>query len=326
MRQPLSEMIRSLRRMTPALALCGIVTVSAAISLSAVVKPKPKPATPPVPPMVIRYEGKQEEKYSGKKVLMVYGVDLSAGKEMKWIVPPADMKAKTYTPDPKIMDYLDQLKEGDYAKIKMHSKYNDNWLEGIDFYKMTPGEELPGNFVFYETYEKKESDPHVQIVTLQKFGQAYDLVLPMKTDGKESVIDPGMLATVNAIKKGDVVSADAVGGDLPVLKYIDPYVPPAHAKISKVVESDVTDTLKGPAVEVDEDGKSVTLLIMGQVSGKKWVADQMLLSRVKSFKPGTLVLVTTHSDSGKTFLRDIQMAASQPTAASGTPTPSKFDK
>jgi hypothetical protein len=328
MLQCLSQLTRATCRMTPALILSAFLAVPAAITSAAVVKPQEKEKPKDPPPMVIRYEGSQQQKYSGKQVLVVYGVNLLSGKEMQWLVPAADDKAKQYTPKPEIMDVVDQLKAGSYAKVEMHSSYNENWLNRIEFYKMASGEELPGNFVFYETYERKDDDPHAQVVTLQKFGQAVDVVLPMKTDKGQSVIDPDMLTAVNAMKKGDVVSVDVINGPTPVLKSIDPYKPPVNAKIGKVVEAEVADGIKGPAVQLDEDGTAVTLPLKGQASGKKWVvADPVLLNRVKNMKPGTAVLVTTHDQDGKTYLRDIKVAPAQPAATSGTgATPSKFNK
>jgi len=308
-----------------ALALSAFLIVPAAMTAAAVVKPKEKPAAPAVPPAVIRYEGNQHQKYSGKDAVVVYGVNLLTGKEMQWVVPAVDSKAKQYTPKPEIMDIVDQLKPGDYAKVEEHTEYNQTWLNRIDFYKMAAGEELPGNFVFYEAYP--DNDTHVEKITLQKFGQAADVVLPMKTEKGESAPDPAMLATVNAFKKGDVVSVEVMNGDPPVVKSIDAYKPPVQAKIGKVVEADVAEGIKGPAVELDEGGTAVTLPLKGQVSGKKWVADPVLLNRVKNMKLGTVVLVTTHDQDGKTYLRDIKVAPAQPAAASGSgATPSKFNK
>jgi hypothetical protein len=314
--------------MTPLLALCVVMALPAALAWGAVVKPTPKPAAAPVPPTVIKYEGNQRQKYSGKEAVVVYGINLLTGKEMQLTVPASDAKAKTYTPDPKIMDTVDQLKPGGYVKIEYHTDYNTNWLNRVEFYKMADGEELPGNFVFYESYENKDKEPHTQVVTLQKYGQAVDVVLPMKSEKGQSVIDADMLTAVNNMKKGEVVSVEVINGNPPVIKSIDPYKAPVQAKMGKVVESDVAEGMKGPAVELDEDGKSVTLPLKGEVSGKKWVvADQVLLNRVKKMKLGTAVLVTTHDQDGKTFVRDITVAPVQPAAASGTgSTPSKFNK
>ncbi len=245
---------------------------------------------------------------------------------MQWLVPAADSKARQYTPKPEVMDIVDQLKAGDYAKLEAHSENNENWLNRIDFYKMAKGEELPGNFVFYEAYP--DNDTHVEKVTLQKFGQAADVVLPMKTDKGQSVPDPDLLATVNALKKGEVVSVEVVNDNPPVIKSIDLYKAPVQARIGKVVEAEVADNIKGPAVQLDEDGTTVTLPLKGQVSGKKWVvADPVLLTRVKNMKSGTAVLVSTHDQNGKTYIRDIKLAPAQPAAARGTgATPTKFHK
>lgn len=326
MRQHLSKMKNALCRMTPTLALCFSATLPAFTSAAVVKPPEKKPPPPPLP-LIIRYEGKQEERYSNKEEVVIYGVDLLSGKEMKWIVPPADDKAKNYVPKPEVMDIVDQLKAGDYAKVDAKSMYNNNWVNGIDFYKMTPGEELPGNLLFYETYEDKEKDPHVQVVQLRKFGLIVDTILPMKTVNKDSVIDPGMLATVSAMTKGQVVTVEVQNGEPPVLTAIDPYKAPVAAKIGKVVEADVAEGLKGPAITLDEDGTSVTLPIRGEIVGKKWVANPIMLNRLKNTKPGTAVLVSTHDQDGKTFLRDFKLVPKEPAAESGkATTPSKFDK
>ena len=197
---------------------------------------------------------------------------------------------------------------------------------------MKAGEELPGNFIFYESYSKNETTPPVQWVVLQKFGQTVDAVVPMKpNDKKQMEADPAVLAAVNGYKKGDVVSVEVGPGNPPVIRSIDLYKAPQEAKLGKVVEAEVAGGQKGPAVELDQNGATLTLPIRGKVVNKKWAPDAQLLSRAKSLKAGTAVVFNTHDEEGKTYLKDLKSAPAQPTTPASPASPAKggtkrFDK
>ena len=68
-----------------------------------------------------------------------------------------------------------------------------------------------------------------------------------------------------------------------------------------MVETEVAGDQKGPAVELDQNGKTLTLPIKGKLTNKKWQPDGQLLSRAKSLKAGTAVLFSTHTEDGKTY-------------------------
>lgn len=132
----------------------------------------------------------------------------------------------------------------------------------------------------------------------------------MKPSGKkEMTSDPAILEFVNALKVDDVVEVDAVDSQpMPVIRHIDRFKEPTEAKIGKVVEADVADGVKGPAVTFDAGGNSVVLPVIGSMVGKKWVADNRVINRAKGLKAGTAVLYKTHEEGGKTFVKEITIA------------------
>jgi hypothetical protein len=96
---------------------------------------------------------------------------------------------------------------------------------------------------------------------------------------------------------------------------IDPYKPAQEAKMGKMTEAEVAEGVKGPAVELDEGGKPVTLLIPGKMAGQKWVPDLKLAGLAKGFKPGTAVVVKSREAGGKMYLKEIKAAPKAPVAA-----------
>jgi hypothetical protein len=218
-----------------------------------------------------------------------------------------------------------QLKPGDFALIETKTEdYNKTWLSKFEAYKPTEGEEQPNNFIFKDSYPQKEGDKEVQVVALYKFGNFIDAVLPTRKDesSKQMVTDPDMLATVGKFKKGDIVEAEIRSGKPPVIQSIDVYKPAQEAKVNKMTEADVAENVKGPAVELDQGGKTVTLLIPGKMAGQKWVPDLKLAGAAKAFKPGTAVLVKSREAGGKMYLKEIKPAPKTPVAAK-EPTASK---
>jgi hypothetical protein len=129
------------------------------------------------------------------------------------------------------------------------------------------------------------------------------------------VTDPDLLAAVGTFKKGDIVEAEIKAGNPPVVQSLDRYKPAVEAKMSKMTEADVAEGVKGPAVELDQNGKPLTLLIPGKMAGQKWVPDAKLAGQAKNTRPGTAVLVKTRDADGKTFLKEIKPAPKTPVAA-----------
>jgi hypothetical protein len=278
-------------------------------------KKKEKEVAPPAPPVVIKYLGSQKTRHQGKEVLMVSGVTAIGGKQVTLPIPNSD-KDK-YSPNERMDETVKQIKPGDYVLTETKTEdYNKVWLTKFEAYKVKEGEEQPNNFIFQDSYPQKQGDKEVQVVALYKFGIYIDTVLPARRDdsSKQMVTDPNMLATVGKFKKGDIVEAEIRTGNPPVVQSIDPYKPAQEAKMVKMTEADVTEGVKGPAVEVDQGGKMMTLLIPGKMAGQKWMPDTKVAGTAKGFKPGAAVMVKTREADGKTFLKEIKAAPKAPVA------------
>ena len=87
--------------------------------------------------------------------------------------------------------------------------------------------------------------------------------------------------------------------------------------MGKMTEAEVANGLKGPAVEIEQDGKPVTLLIPGKMAGQKWVPDMKVAGMAKGTRTGTAVLVKTRESDGKTFLKEMKPAPKTPVASKG---------
>jgi hypothetical protein len=268
----------------------------------------------PAPPVVIKYLGSQKTRHQGKEVLMVSGVTAIHGKQVT--LPVRNRDKDKYSPDERVEETVKQLKPGDYALTETRTEEYKTWLTRFEAYKAKEGEEQPNNFIFQDSYPQKQGDKEVQVVALYKFGNYVDTVLPARRDesSKQMVTDPDMLATVGKFKKGDIVEAEIRAGNPPVVQSIDPYKPAQEAKMVKMTEADVTEGVKGPAVEVDQGGKTMTLLIPGKMAGQKWMPDTKVAGTAKSFKPGAAVMVKTREADGKMYLKEIKAAPKAPVA------------
>jgi hypothetical protein len=85
--------------------------------------------------------------------------------------------------------------------------------------------------------------------------------------------------------------------------------------MGKMTEAEVREGVKGAAVEVDQGGKTVTLLIPGRMAGQKWVPDQKVAAMAKGLKPGAAVMVKSREADGKMYLKEMRPAPKAPVAA-----------
>lgn len=269
----------------------------------------------PAPPVVIKFLGSQKMRYQGKEVLMVAGQTAIGGKRVMLAIPNNDNDK--YSPNERMEEATRELKPGDYALTETTTKDYKTWLSRFEAYKAREGEEQPNAWIFQDSYPQKNGDREVQVVALYKFGNYVDTVLPMRRDetSKQMITDPDMLATVGKFKKGDVVEAEIKAGRPPTVQSIDPYKPAQQATMGKMTEAEVAEGVKGPAVELDQGGKTVTLPIPGRMAGQKWVPDQKLVGMAKANRPGAAVMVKTREAGGKIFLKEIKPAPKTPVAA-----------
>lgn len=296
-------------------ALALLVTVipsTAAIYGTNAAQPK-KPAEPE-PPFVIRLVSAQRARYQGYDVLTVNGVGAMDGKQVQMGVQNTDMNSNKYDPKADVAGVVNGAKPGDYVRVEVDRKDRQVWIKKAAAYKVSPGEEQPGTFVFDESYTKGDRGSQLA-VRMSKFGTFVEAIVAQKrNDAKQLVTDESLAAKVNAYKKGDVIEAEVQGGTPPTLAAVDLYKAPEEARFQKLVDIEV-DGQKYPAVELDQDGKPVSLPLTGKVVSKKLTADPKLASAARALRAGTVVLFKTTEDGGKTYLKEIHAAPKQPAKA-----------
>ena len=111
------------------------------------------------------------------------------------------------------------------------------------------------------------------------------------------------------------MEAEIKPGNPPTILSIDTFKAAEEAKMGKMTEADVAEGVKGPAVELDQGGKTMTVLIPGRLIGQKWAPDMRMAGLAKQIKAGTSVMFRTRESGGKNFLKEIQPAAKAPGAA-----------
>lgn len=305
------------------LAMC-VVGPGAGTARAANYGTTPKAET--LPPLVLKFENAARQRYLGHDVLLVSGFSLNDGRPLQVAVPNEDEKSGKFAPRDTLNSTIKSLKPGDLALIEIEKKDRELWLKKIDQYKAVPGEEQPNVYKFYESYTKKEGDVDVAYVTLIRLGTHFDAIINMKRDGKTFTPDPDLKEKADKFKKDDLVEVELQPAQpMPIVLAIDAYKPPEEAKVTKLGESEVEGNPKYPTLELEQDGKAVSLPLLGKLMGKKFVADPRLVQQVHALKPGTNVLFRTREVGGKTYLRDIALApktaAAKPDAPkiSGTP-------
>jgi hypothetical protein len=234
---------------------------------------------------------------------------------MQMAVPNTDSQSNKYEPRNEIATVINAAKPGDYVKLELERKDQQVWIKRATDFKVTAGEEQPGTFVFDESYTKGDKGQEQLAVRMSKFGKFVEVVVAQKrNDAKQMVTDEALAAKVNAYKKGDVIEAEVQGGSTPTLTAVDKYKAPEEAKFQKLVDIEV-DGQKYPAVELDQDGKPVSLPLVGKTVNKKLTPDPRLASAARGLRAGTAVLFKTTEDGGKTYLKDIHPAPRQPAKA-----------
>jgi hypothetical protein len=323
------DLRRPTRARRPALAAAG-VTLLALLATTFLAPPASaapnygksnngkKPEGPP-PVVVMRFTGAERGRYYGHDVLIVNGRDALDGSAVQVAIHNADDKSNKFDPRQDQMDVIKGLQPGDYAKVEAEIKdTNQVWARKIQRYDAKPGEEQPNVFVVYEgTFTKREGEQDLTLITLTKFGQVVDAMIPMKKadGGKALAPDPVLAQRAGAFKKGDVVEAELkpgpVGSEYATLANIEAFKTPEQAKFEKVGETEI-DGQKYPTVELNQDGKTLSLPVVGHQQGKKLVPDFKVVNAAKSLRAGTEVSFRTRDEEGKTWLREIQRAPAQP--------------
>jgi hypothetical protein len=323
---------------TPRPALAGLsITLVAALTASLFIptadgapnyggKGGKKPEGPP-PVIVMRVTGADRGRYYGHDVLIVSGRDALDGSAIDVAIHNSDDKSGKFEPREDQANIIKTFKPGDYAKIEAEFKDNQVWARRVQRYDAKPGEDQPNVFVVYEgTFTKREGEQDLKLITLTKFGHVVDAMIPMKKadGGKTLAPDPVIEQRAGAFKKDDVVEADLRpgpgGSEYMTLANIEAYKAPEQAKLEKLGDTEI-DGQKYPTVELNQDGKPLSLPVAGKLQGKKLIPDPKVLSAARSMRAGTEVVFRTREEDGKTWLREIQRAPAQPAAkpAAGKP-------
>ena len=139
-----------------------------------------------------------------------------------------------------------------------------------------------------EAKRKPSENQRRTLVTLGKLGQTIVAEVPdKKGTGGAIEPDPDMIATMNQLKEGDSVWVEMNGK---MLALIEAYVEPITGKFTKYTESEVEGhKLRG--LEIDQDGKTLTLLVPGRANGKAWITDSSVtrqLLRVPARNDGAI--------------------------------------
>ena len=249
-----------------------------------------------------------------------------------------------YDPNPRVKEEIDKVKPGEYLKVEpkgarmgmgnygsapVSGGYGRSgnaappteWIDKAEGYKMSEHEEEPGTFVFDGAFlDDLESDGQkveVYSIELIKLGRVFKCLAPMINDGKKMVPDPAIVAIGDAMMKKEkgkekkaakaVIEATiSPQGTYLFVTSLDEYQAPRTANFNKLVDADM-DGNKGQAIEVDEGGKSVTLLLPGKLVGKKWVTDSSMLSLAKKTKPGTPIIFKTRDTENKSIVRALEL-------------------
>jgi hypothetical protein len=290
------------------LAVLALMTCPAA-AIAAYTPPAPKPTGEPII-QILKYHGTGEQGQGNRKHVYVTLSPLNGTRLVQIFVPPKDQNHPE--PDPAITGMINGLKPGDVVKAEIQQMNGMPSLKSIMAIEVKPGEENPHGYVYSESYPDDKTG--ATVVKLTKYGQDVEL-LAARVRGEKGKMetDPQVTAAIQSLKSGDVVYVQMAQGRTPVLTGIFPYKEPETGKVTRVSEQEV-DGKKMPAIELQTaDGKSVTAIIPGKLSGKRWVADPNMLRLARSMRPGTEVQFLTHDDENqKTYLVDISKAPPAP--------------
>jgi hypothetical protein len=264
---------------------------------------QPEPELPK--PFVVKVTGTQMGKYYGKSAILISGVHAVEGKQVQLAVPPQEWNAAKYVPNENMAATVKALKPGEYIKVETEVREYHPWLRRLDTYSPVAGEELPGNYVFDNSYTQSEGGQEYHFVVLTKMAMYIDGVLPnVKDASRKMAPDPALVERLGKLKKGDVVEATlAPAGKYALVKELDVYTPPVEGTMGKVATAE-EDGKKVQVVEID----SKQYPVAGKTVGDKFTPDARILAAAQRIRPGTAVLFRTREENGKTYLKSIEPA------------------
>ncbi|QOV90139.1 hypothetical protein [Humisphaera borealis] len=252
-----------------------------------------------------------------------------------------------YAPNPRIKENLDKVKPGEFLKVEPKAPSgrwggatygntsssggygrNNNapapveWLDKAEGYLISEHETEPGTFVFDGAFldDLAVDGQKIEVYSIEliKLGRVFKCLAPMINDGKKMVPDPAIMAIGDELmkkekgkeKKASKAVIEATinpQGDYLFVTSLDAYQAPRTGILNKLVDADI-DGNKGQAIEVDEGGKTLTLVLPGKLVGKKWTTDFGMLAFAKKAKPGTPIVFKTRDTETKSYLRALELA------------------
>lgn len=339
----------SLRNLTVSLVSAALF-LATTLPASAQAK-RPEPPKKP-DPVVIKVESAGKGKVMAEEVYTVTGIDVMTGQKRVFAVenqrPQNPRDLPKYDPNPRVKEEVDKVKPGEYLKIEPKwnrwgggqtytapaGNYGRNaqapaeWIDDAEPYLLTEHEEEPGVFVydgsFLDDLEAGGQKVEIYAIELIKLGRPIKAMAPMVPEGKKMIPDPVLMAQAEELMKAYRENAKTRNAPKMVIEAtisqqgeyffvtaIDAYQAPRTGTLTKVTEVDI-DGNKGQAVEIDENGKAVTMLIPGKLVGKRWVTDFGIAAFAKKAKPGTPVIFKTRDVDQKSFVRSLVAAPKEP--------------
>jgi len=259
---------------------------------------------------VLRFRGTTSGLVNGRRH-MIMAAEIPGGRAVQVAVPNQDENRPVLNPRKELADTLSSLKPGDLVKVTLEPGRVMPLLQSVEAYDLKPGEDTPNGYVFKSSYDQGTGRNKFPVVELTKFGRSIILAIATrKNDKGETEPDPEIVAQVNLMKEGDPVWAQMNGK---YLTAIDLYKDPTQGKLLKLGETEV-DGHKIKSADVDQDGKTVTLLVPGKAAGKNWVPDSNVLRELQRLRPNTMVEYRAKEDGDKLWLREITAAPKPPAA------------
>ncbi|MDB5329726.1 MAG: hypothetical protein JWP03_877 [Phycisphaerales bacterium] len=247
---------------------------------------------------------------AGHQAYMIIALGVN-GKQLSLVVPNEDDRKPMPVPKAEVYDVAKGLKSGDWIKVSYDSMPPLLVIKTLETYTLKPGEDTPNGYVFRGAADKEVGKAKNTYVTVTKFGQEMVFAIATRKIEKGGTEpEPELQTAANNFKEGDAVWIQLQGKTVTA---IEPYTQPLTGKVVKVSETEVDDH-KTPSAEVDQEGKTLTLLVPGKLNGKIWTPDPKLAGEVKKLKPGAAIQFRTHEEGDKVWVREIGLAPKGPPA------------
>ncbi|HET6250026.1 MAG TPA: hypothetical protein VFE47_20210 [Tepidisphaeraceae bacterium] len=255
--------------------------------------------------IIARFDGVSQGSVSGKPVTLIGVTVLSNGKTARVPLPNMEVK-KGEKPMPKkeLDDAVRKLAVGQIIRFSVEpNKELGTVLASVDVYDLKPGEDTPKGYVFSQTFDKTVGKTTTTTVVLTKFGVEHTFTVAMRRGENGQEQDPDVVAAITKLTPGTGVWVQTQGKS--VITAIEPYTEPKTGKMGKISETEV-DGHKVKSAEIDQDGKTITVMVPGREVGKAFVQDPIVAGQLGRVRPGAEVQFRVHEDGDKMWLREIE--------------------